>query len=463
MIITKEVKIKANSSNISYLRDKGYKMIYGEECLVKPIDLKKSSNVLIKVECDVCKAELEMSYKLYNRNLEKGGFITCKKCKHVKIKKTSLEKYGNSTYNNSKKAKETELNSRINNYEKDIPGFLHYYRNTKIVEILCMSCNKSYRVPTYFYFQRKRFGHDTCINCNPPYSKCTYFFESEGEKELRKTIPDNVETIYNDRSLIGKELDIYLPEYKLGIEFNGVYWHSEAHKDKDYHLEKTKACNDRGVKLIHIWEDQWKYKRNIVKSRIRNELGQSDVKIFGRKTVINTVDSKASNLFLENNHIQGKVNGKYKYGLYYNDELVALMTFGKLRKNLGQTSKDKNFELLRFCNKLNTNVVGGASKLFKHFVKEIEPSRVLSYANRDWTNFESGSLYDNLGFKYIGETIPNYYWIEDGIRKNRFNFRKDILVKEGYDSTKTEVEIMHDRKYLRCYDTGNLKFEFINI
>ena len=131
------------------------------------------------------------------------------------------------------------------------------------------------------------------------------------------------------------------------------------------------------------------------------------------------------------------------------------MTFGKQRKNMGNKSEENTYELLRFCNKLNTSVIGGASKLFKYFIDNYKPEEIITYADRSWSQ---GNLYRKLGFDFIYETQPNYYYVVDGIRKNRFNFRKDILIKDGFDPNKTEREIMLERKIYRIYDSGQLKF-----
>jgi hypothetical protein len=150
------------------------------------------------------------------------------------------------------------------------------------------------------------------------------------------------------------------------------------------------------------------FKKDIVKSRIKNILGLTGNKIYARKCEIREVKSSESKLFLNDNHIQGNVNSKIKLGLYYNDELVSLMTFGSLRKNLNQSSIDNVYELLRFCNKLNCSVIGGADKLLKHFIKEYNPKEIISYADRRWSQ---GDLYSNLGFTEITKNKPNYWYI----------------------------------------------------
>lgn len=287
--------------------------------------------------------------------------------------------------------------------------------------------------------------------------KCNRFNIKESSlfKFIKSNTQSAVETS-NRTILNGKELDIYLPELNLAFEFNGLYWHSELHKDRRYHLEKTKLCADKGINLIHIWEDDWDNKVEICKSIILNKIGKSE-RIYARKCDIRIVDNKLVREFLDINHIQGFVGSKIKIGLYYNYELVSLMTFGNLRKSLGQTSKDGSYELLRFCNRLNTSVVGGASKLFKYFIKNYNPKEVISYSD---SSRSDGNIYSNLGFSLSHQSVPNYYYIVDGVRKGRFNFRKDKLVKEGYDSSKTEIRIMSDRGYYRIFDCGSKKWLF---
>ena len=281
---------------------------------------------------------------------------------------------------------------------------------------------------------------------------------SELEKEFRDFIISlyKNEITFNDTQILnGRELDIYLPDLKLAIEFNGTYYHSTKFKDKNYHLSKTKECNSKGIKLIHIWDTDWIYKKNIIKSIILNEFKSNYVKIYARKCVLKEISSSDACKFLTDNHLQGNVNAKYKYGLFYSHELVSIMTFGPLRKNLGQNSKEDHYELLRFCNRINTSVIGGASKLFSHFVNKHKPRYIISYANRDWSE---GNLYRQLKMVEQIPTPVGYSYYKSKIRYNRFNFRKDILVKEGYDPLLTEEQIMDIKGYYKVYNTGNLKF-----
>ena len=255
------------------------------------------------------------------------------------------------------------------------------------------------------------------------------------------------------------EIDVYIPELKIGFEFNGLYWHSELFKDEDYHLNKTIYFNDMGIDIIHIWEDDWIFKQDIIKSIIKSKLNIYENKIYARKCLFKEVSSKECKEFLNNNHIQGFCVSSNRYGLYYNNELVSLITLGKRRLNLGYKNKNNDYELLRFCNKINYNIIGGFSKLWKNFIDNNEIGKIITYSDR---SLFSGKVYDKNGFKFIGFTKPGYHYINKGIRVNRFNYNKSKLIKMGYDINKTEREIMFNEKIYRIYDCGNYKFEFLN-
>jgi hypothetical protein len=202
-------------------------------------------------------------------------------------------------------------------------------------------------------------------------------------------------------------------------------------------------------------------KKEIVKSIIKSKLGLNKIKIFGRKTEIKEINNnKLIRDFLETNHIQGFVGSSVKLGLFYNNELVTLMTFGKKRLSMGNKNNiDGEYEMLRFCNKLNTTIIGGASKLLNFFIKNYQFQSILTFADR---RYSQGNLYENLGFKFIGNTKPNYWYFKTNemIRYYRFKFRKDILIKEGYDSIKSESQIMNERGYLKICDCGNKKYYY---
>lgn len=320
-----------------------------------------------------------------------------------------------------------------------------YIGNKNKVTIECPSHGEFKQIPN------NHLAGSGCPKCNRFNIK-----ESELYKFISDNCIDDIKT--SDRSVLdGKEIDVLIPSLKLGFEFNGLYWHSELYKEKSYHYNKSKSCDDKGVQLIHIWEDDWDNKKDICKSIILNKLNKSK-KIFARKTVIKEINNDIARKFLEKNHIQGFVGSRIKIGLYYDDILVSIMTFGGLRKSLGHTNKTGSYELLRFCNILNTSVVGGASKMFKYFIKKYNPHNIISYAD---SSRSIGGLYKKLGFSYKHQSVPNYYYIINGERKHRYNYRKDSLVKSGYDINKTEIQIMNERGYYRIFDCGSTKWEYI--
>jgi hypothetical protein len=246
----------------------------------------------------------------------------------------------------------------------------------------------------------------------------------------------------------GLELDIYLPDYNLAIECNGSYWHSELNgKDKNYHLNKTKKCEEKGIQLIHIWEHDWNRNPELVKQRLLTKLGKNE-RIFARKTQLARLQTKTASDFLNKHHIQGTSPSSLKYGLYEGDELVAVMTFGKSR-----FSKKYEWELLRYCS--TKQVVGGASKLFKIFKDEYQPKSVVSYSDKMWN---TGSVYKALGFEYVHTSAPAYYYTKNYTDfANRVQFQKHKLPKklDNFDPSITEWENMRANGYDRIWDCGN--------
>ena len=280
---------------------------------------------------------------------------------------------------------------------------------------------------------------------------------SKEELNVQNFIRDNnVNAISTYKLKSKKHIDIYLPDYNIGIEYNGLLWHSEDYRSKNYHLNKLNEAKEEDIFLIQIFEDEWLFKKEIVKSRLLNLIGKTPNKIYARKCEIREVSNVDKYNFLEANHIQGNVNSKIKLGLYYENELVSLMTFGHFRINMGGNNKKDHYELSRFCNKINTNVVGGASKLLSYFEKTYNPKEIISYADRRWSD---GNLYKTLYFKKEHTTKPNYFYFKKLIRENRFKYRKSELKRKfNADITKTEKEIMKEYGYKRIYDCGNIKF-----
>lgn len=266
----------------------------------------------------------------------------------------------------------------------------------------------------------------------------------------------------NNRDIIKpKQLDFYIPSQRLAIEYNGLYWHSTLNSRSSidwskYHLEKTIACKNQNITLIHIFEDEWFKKQPIVKSIIASKITNNNQVIYARKCTIKQVDSKLARSFLEENHLQGYNHAKLIYGLFFEDDLVQIISFGKSR-----FQKNNSWEIYRLCSKLNVSVVGGTERLFNHFVKENNPQCVISYSDN---RYFTGNTYKRLGFENVGYTAPSYFYVseKDGCttRYNRMKFQKHKLktILEKYDHCLSEDENMKNNGYGKIWDCGTTKW-----
>lgn len=371
---------------------------------------------------------------LIERNLETYGVSYSFQAEVVKdkIKKTNLERYGSENVSKNPKiiAKKRETLKRFhhNRMYKEITNLRNIDSDNKIFQIYCEHCEDVFDITHVLYYKRRETRVEICTKCNEISRNI-----SGKEIAVSNFIKSNYEgTILNNHRIDGKELDIYLPDIDLAFEFNGVYYHSELFKGTNYHLDKTKMCEQNNIQLIHIWEDDWDFKRDIIESMILYKLNKVDKRIHGRKCTIKEItDNTIIKDFLNENHIQGHVGSSIKIGLYHENELVSLMTF----------KKDKDSHLLnRYCTKLNTIVNGGSSKLLKYFIKH-HTSNITTFSNNSYSN---GMLYENLGFKKIKELKPDYSYVVSGIRIHKFNFRnKDTS------------------NLYKIYDAGKVKFSYI--
>lgn len=280
----------------------------------------------------------------------------------------------------------------------------------------------------------------------------------------------DINYIRNDRQQIKpKELDIYIPEFNLAIECNPTATHNSSFvdpwggepKSPSYHMNKSIACKENGIFLFHVFGYEWTHRKDILHSMIINLIGKTPNKIYARKTEVKEVSSRDSIQFLNDNHRQGGTNASVRLGLYYNDELVSLMTFNKVRATMGDRKFD--YELSRFCNKLFTNVVGGASRLFKHFINNYSCDSVVSFSDVAHTR---GTLYSTLGFIQDGRPQSNYGWVDIYTDEwiNRVRCQKKNLpnmfedVDEETIQSHTEREIMESHGFAQVYESGTLRW-----
>jgi very-short-patch-repair endonuclease len=389
-----------------------------------------------------------------------GGILFGSEYIKQKIENTCLEKYGVSKfiftdeYKERIKIKSYEklynslFDNRLNNECIPVFPFEEYSGVDKEYKFKCNSCDE------IFKSNLDDGKIPMCPICNP--KLCG------SEQELKmleylKSINSEMIIVRNERTVCnGYELDFYLPEYKIAIELNGNYWHSELNgKDKNYHLNKTDDCESKGIKLIHIFEDEWLYKKNIIKHRL-NHLFHESKRIYARNCIIKEISNKYKNKFLDEHHLQGIDNSKIKFGAFHEDELVAVMTFSKCR-----FVSDGSMEIIRFCSKYN--VVGIGSKFISHFVKRYDPMKLITYADK---RFGNGESYLKMGFSRVSTTPPSYFYMNRKSYLNRFNrmkFQKHKLPKifNIFDDKLSEWQNMQLNGYDRIWDCGSVKYEMI--
>ena len=384
----------------------------------------------------------------------------------LKLKQTCIGRYGYPSASKLDVVKSKIRKSR-REYEINRQDFLIGY--TKDGDWICKcphpECNKCsekyYIVPALIYNWRKNDNSELCTNLLPISKDNTKntTIELFIQNILTK---NNIYHITNNRSIISpKELDIYIPSKQIAIECNGVYSHSSKYKPSSYHIQKYKACKLQNIQLLNIWEDWIKTKPEIIESILLNKLGICNNTIYARKTIIKEIDSKICNQFLDVNHIQGRSVATIRLGLYYKDELVSIMTFSPPRVNMGGKNHKQQWELVRFCNKLNTRVIGSASKLLKYFIKTYNPKSIASFSMND---ISDGNLYKLLGFETDENISQSYWYIEPKTMKryHRSSFTKHEIVKRGWkdkiDNSWTEKQAMVEQGYFCIYDTGQQKW-----
>ena len=287
----------------------------------------------------------------------------------------------------------------INNYIKKLPINIHFIKkinnknNTDIyLNLRCDKCNDDFKITRLYFNERIKRNIELCLNCNPVKNG-----RSNGEIEILNYIKEiyNGNILENNKSIIDGELDIYIPELKIAIEYNGLYWHSNVFKEEDYHLNKTNLCNNIGIDLIHIWEDDWIYKKDIIKSIIKHRLGLTNNIIYARKCRLEYINDieiiKQFNLL---NNLYGNKLGDINIGLYYNNKLISLMII-------------LNNKIISYCNLLDTIIIGGFSKMINRF-NNLEISC-------DISKFKGSCLFN---FNIIDILVPNMFYINDDKRNN---------------------------------------------
>lgn len=364
--------------------------------------------------------------------------------------------YGSKTNNNNDKLDNIKTGIELQNFQ--LLQLNHKDDRLYTVDVKCNVCGNEKR-------SLANCGHWKSLYCD---TCCGVVGRSKIEEDICTILTQhNINFIKNDRTIIQpKELDIFIPSHNIAIEVNGILWHSVGvnypnTQDRESILKthssiKHQQCYEKGIQLLTIFDNEWLYKQDIIKSVILAKLGIFKNTIYARKCTLHIINGVEANKFYEANHIQGgSKHSTLSICLKYDNEIVCCMSFG-MRKI---TSGAPQYELIRFCSKQNTNVIGGGSKIFKHALKHINVNVITSFCDKRYGGYK---FYARLGFELVRESPPNYWYTLDC---------KKLLHRSGFQKHKisttenkhlTEKQIMLNNGYRRIYDCGNYVFKFYN-
>nr|DAK67225.1 MAG TPA: endonuclease-like protein [Caudoviricetes sp.] len=427
----KECGYKENGRNRSITFDK---------FLEKARDVHGDKYDYSKVTVESYKTKIEIICKEHGSFFQTINNHLCGKgCKQCGMKSTInhiQENHKSNTEDFIQKSKEIHR-------EKYDYSLVKYENNYTQVEIICEKHGVFLQSP------RDHLRGHGCQICG--IQKAGYY---TGTSKLEEDFVNFIKSFYSGEVITSvrdkippMELDIFLPEFNLGIEINGSYWHSERFKDKNYHLRKYNLCKDKNIRLVSIWEWEYLKDKDKIENFIKNLILKKK-KFFARKLQIKEVDIKTQREFLESNHLQGYVPCTHALGLYKDDELIQLMTLRIKSK------KDKLYEIGRLATKTGFTVIGGTKRLFKHLLSLVDFETIISYNNMD--KF-TGDTYESLGMNFESISIP-YGWIKNLECLPRYQTQKSKLIRQGFDKNLSESEIMRSEGFEKIYFTGVSKF-----
>jgi hypothetical protein len=313
--------------------------------------------------------------------------------------------------------------------------YINYLQPNIVVQ--CIKCNIIWNDSV------KRLETTRCYKCDPAGSRA----QSEIADWIKSQLP-NIFT--NIRSIIPPtELDIYVNGCSTAIEYNGLYWHSITHKSSSYHQAKSVKCLESNITLLHVFEDEWRDKKQIVKSMIAHRLGLTLRKINARACTIRLLTNEVRRNFFIDNHLDGDVQAHSAYGLFLKEELVAAIS---LRIPFHKKYSDY-LEIARICCLRDTNVRGGISKLSKmacKIAKELDKKNLMTYV--DFRFGSEKNTWTSSNWQFIKHTEPRWWWTDYHDRFNRFKYRADK--KNGL----SEEEVASKAKVVKIYGCSNMLF-----
>lgn len=334
-----------------------------------------------------------------------------------------------------------EAAKKVHGDKYDYSSVVYGKNNTVPVKIICKAHGE---------FLQRPMDHLEKCGC----MKCNNYGMLEGE--LREYIESLGFKTEKTRLLLeGKEIDVFIPSLNIGFEFNGLFWHSEARAKSptDSHKNKSDLAASKGIRLIHVYEDDWLYKKEIIKYHIDRILKIPNKRVFARKCSIELIDTRE---FLNSNHIQGSAYSvSHSLALVYENTIVAAMQFSKTGSSRKAVVEGR-YELVRYAT--SCNVIGGASKLLAAFVKLAEPKEIVSYSDNDMF---TGEMYLKLGFSLAANVEPDYKIVEGGKRHHKSGYRRTALANkypDKFDSSLTAHQNCIDMKLYRVYNSGLKKW-----
>lgn len=408
-----------------------------------------------------CSCENHTTKAIRKADLLNGRSTQCGCSKHDKAQQTLLERYGDIGPNRVNNPRTPEQIKAVQQKE-NLRAFILEHSDLGVIPQTDLANLLGVGLQRASVLVRE-YGLEDLVQFN-----CT---QSEDERNLARWLENDLgcKVVTRDRQLLdGKEIDIYLPDYKIGIEYNGNYWHSYPVKDMKYHQDKSIQAAKVGIRLIHIFEYEWKDSE--IQEKIKNYLydivkSDSIDRIYARNTVVSEISPAEQYKFQDKYHLQGRATASIHLGIYEKSDkdkknLLGIMTFGKPRFN-----SQYEYELIRMCFKPKVSIVGGAQKMFKHFLDVYKPKQILTYS--DISKF-TGGVYKQMGMRAVQDnymTVPNYVWVrtQDSSFLNRYQTTKQKLIDNGLGSDdQTENDIMTWSGYVKVYDCGQLKYEYIN-
>jgi len=430
---------------------------------------------------------------------EKKESKETKKCSYCDWETIDIENKSGAYKIHLSKEHNISLTEHLNNFKEDKDYFntknIKYTNRFKNKEekkdfIKCEICNKKLSKITNTHLKkhnttlleyRKNYGTKNLYSNNTYENILKHYnnnlklvgnnFTSKAQKEISDFLKMNgIENELNNKKLLnGVEIDILCEEYKIGIEYNGNYYHSEivGKKDKKFHLNKSELMKNKGYKLYHIFEDEWIEKKDIIISKLLQifKVSLNKEMIHARKCKLIELTTREKGDFLMKNHLQGNDKSNIYIGAIYNNEIVSVMTFDS-KRSMSKKTSDNEYELNRFCIDRNKIITGIASRILKYFIKKYNPKRIVTFADRRWTPDEKNNIYNKLNFDFIGSIKPDYSYFNPYVSRNKrfhkFGFGKQSIKRkhpEVYDDIKTEWEMMQELGYDRIWDCGKYKYE----